>query len=290
VSDARPFLKWAGGKKQLSERLLKIFPKGVHTFYEPFVGGGAIFFAMAAAGRFHRAVLNDFNRELMDTFRVMRDFPDELIEQLSQYPFNRKVFDEFRSKMPGDYGPVRRAARMIYLNRTCFNGLYRVNKSGRFNVPWGKYKNPKICDPDNFRACGQVLNRYAALYSQDFATVCNDAGPFDLVYFDPPYIPLSATANFSSYTTDGFDIDDQHRLACLFRELAEKGVAVVASNSDTEITRQLYDGFEMHQVFAKRNINSKGNKRGPVAELVIVGRKGRLIPGDEPIPDTKPSG
>lgn len=274
---ARPFLKWAGGKRQLADRLLKVLPTEARTYYEPFVGGGAIFFALAAAKRFHRAVLNDFNKELMDTFRVMRDFPDELIERLVNYPFSKKVFEEFRSKRPEDYGPVDRAARMIYLNRTCFNGLYRVNKAGGFNVPWGKYKNPKICDPDNFHACSRVLNRYAALFCEDFADVVDGAGPYDAVYLDPPYLPLSATSNFSSYTRDGFTLDDHYRLAILFKQLADKGVAVVASNSDTKMTRQLYAGFEMHQVMAKRAINSRGDKRGPVAELVIMGRSGRLI-------------
>jgi DNA adenine methylase len=275
---AKPFLKWAGGKKQLAERLLKILPGNIHTYYEPFVGGGAIFFALAAADRFHRAVLNDANAELMCTFKVMRDFPDELIEQLATYPYSKKVFEEFRSKMPGDYGPVRRAARMIYLNRTCFNGLYRVNKAGKFNVPWGKYKNPRIVNAPNFHACARVLNRYAAIFCEDFAEVVDDAGPYDAVYLDPPYLPLNATSNFSSYTVDGFTLDDHHRLALLFKQLATKGVAVVVSNSDTDMTRQLYAGYEMHQVMAKRAINSKGNKRGPIAELVIVGRPGRLVP------------
>jgi DNA adenine methylase len=290
MSDARPFLKWAGGKKQLADRLLELLPKQIHTYYEPFVGAGAMFFALAAAGRFDRAVLNDSNKELMDTFRVMRDFPEDLIEQLSQYPYSREVFDAFRAKMPSDYGPVRRAARMIYLNRTCFNGLFRVNKAGRFNVPWGKYKNPKIVDPQNFHACARVLNRYAALFCEDFAGVVDGAGPHDAVYFDPPYIPLSSTSNFSSYTVDGFTLDDQYRLAILFKQLADAGVAVVASNSDTEMTRKLYEGFEMHQVYAKRAINSKGNRRGPVPELIIVSRKGKLILAEEPVPDTKRSG
>jgi DNA adenine methylase len=216
----------------------------------------------------------------MDTYRVMRDFPTELIEQLGKYPYDRQVFEEFRSKMPEDYSPVRRAARMIYLNKTCFNGLYRVNKAGRFNVPWGKYKNPRIMDPDNFHACARVLNRYAALVCEDFAAVVGDAGLHDAVYFDPPYIPVSATANFSSYTADRFTLDDQHRLALLFRELANRGVAAVVSNSDTETTRQLYEGFEMHQVMATRAINSKGDRRGPVAELLIVSRSGGLTLAD----------
>jgi DNA adenine methylase len=272
MTDAAPFLKWAGGKKQLADHIIKILPRGIHTYYEPFVGGGAIFFALAAAGRFHRAVLNDSNQELMDTYRVIRDFPEELIAKLGTLKIDKAVFEEFRRKLPGEYDPITRAARMIYLNRTCFNGLHRVNKAGRFNVPWGRYKNPRILHPDNLRACGKVLNRFASLHSQDFATVTDEAGPYDAVYLDPPYIPVSATSSFSSYTADGFTLDDQHRLAALFRQLASRGVAVVASNSDTETARRLYEGFEVHRVMAKRAINSKGDKRGPVSELIIVSR------------------
>lgn len=272
TTDAAPFIKWAGGKKQLADRLLDILPQNIQTYYEPFVGGGAIFFALAAKKRFDRAVLSDFNQELMDTYRVVRDFPEELIALLSQLPINREVFENYRKGMPMDYGAVQRAARMMYLNRTCFNGLHRVNKAGKFNVPWGKYKNPRICHPENIRACGQVLNRFATLFHDDFAKATKDAGPCDAVYLDPPYIPVSATSSFSSYTAGGFTLDDQHRLVALFRELAGRGVAVVASNSDTRTTRCLYEGFEMHQVMAKRAINSKGNKRGPVPELVIVSR------------------
>jgi len=275
---ARPFLKWAGGKKQLADRIVGLLPPGIRTFYEPFVGGGAIFFALAAAGRFHRAVLNDANGELMDAYRIMRDFPEDLIKRLKAFPFDKEVFEAFRAKRPEDYDPLLRACRTIYLNRTCFNGLFRVNKSGKFNVPWGKYKNPRIVDADNFRACSRVLNRYAALFSEDFVEVVGEASLYDAVYFDPPYLPLNSTSNFSSYTVGGFTLDDHHRLAIMFKQLAAKGVAVVVSNSDTDMTRSLYDGFEMHQVMAKRAINSKGNKRGPIAELLIVSRSGRFIP------------
>lgn len=275
---AHPFLKWAGGKKQLVDRLLQVFPREIDTYFEPFVGGGALFFALAEGQRFRHAVLNDTNRELMDAFRSVRDFPDELIGQLERLPFNKATFMALRAVDPMDLSPVRRTARMIYLNRTCFNGLYRVNKSGKFNVPWGKYKNPRIINAENLHACAEVLNRCASLYCSDFATVVDDAKPGDLVYFDPPYIPLSDTSNFRSYTVDGFTIDDHHRLAICFRELAQKRVAVVASNSDTELTHKLYDGFERHQVMAKRAINSKADQRGPISELIIVGRNGGFIP------------
>ena len=274
---AHPFLKWAGGKKQLADQLLKLLPRSFDTYYEPFVGGGALFFALAEAGRFQHAVLNDTNRELMDAFRAVRDFPEELIEQLQRLPFNQATFMALRDINPKDLSPVRRAARMIYLNRTCFNGLYRVNKDGKFNVPWGRYKDPRIIFPENLHACAKVLNRCASLYCRDFSGVVDDAGPDDVVYFDPPYIPLSDTSNFRSYTVDGFTINDHHRLAICFRDLAKRGVTVVASNSDTELTHKLYEGFERRQVMAKRAINSKGELRGPISELIIIGRPGDFI-------------
>lgn len=274
---ARPFLKWAGGKKQILDRLLPILPQTMGTYYEPFVGGGAVFFALAAEHRFQRAVLNDFNGELIDCYRAIRGFPEDLIEQLAKLPVSKEVFEKIRAKMPGDLSPARRAARMIYLNKTGFNGLFRVNKKGQFNVPFGKWKHtPKPLDAPNIRACAEVLNRYAALYSQDFSEVVGEAGPGDVVYLDPPYVPVSATSNFSSYTTDGFGLDDHYRLVASFKELINRGVKVVASNSDTRMVRALYEGFELHEIKAKRYINSKGDRRGPVGELIIVGRSAQI--------------
>lgn len=274
MSQARPFIKWAGGKTQLLPQLLDIFPGKIGTYYEPFLGGGAVFFALAHQKRFHRAMLNDWNRELIDAYRAVRDFPEDLVGQLSALVYSRETFDELRLKTPDDLGPVRRAVRLIYLNKTGFNGLYRVNRKGQFNTPFGKFKTPpRIVDAENIRLCSEVLNRYASLYSTDFSEVVKDAGPEDVVYFDPPYVPLNATANFASYTSDGFGIDDQHRVAACFKELVERGVKVVASNSDTEVVRALYSGFEIHEVRARRSINSKGDSRGPINELIIVGRR-----------------
>jgi len=290
---ARPFLKWAGGKTQILEKLVAILPKGgIRTYFEPFVGGGALFFTLAAQGRFQRAVLNDFNRELMDCYRAIRDFPDDLVDQLKRLPVDKTTFLELRAKMPEDFGPTRRAARTIYLNKTGFNGLFRVNKKGQFNVPYGKWKRPpKVLHAANLRACAEVLNRFVALLSTDFANAVQGAGDGDVIYFDSPYIPLNATSNFTSYTADGFTLDDQHRLAAYFRELVKEGAYVLASNSDTETTRELYKGFEMHQIQARRCINSKGDKRGEVHELLIVGRRGTLIEiEEESVPDTQQSG
>jgi DNA adenine methylase len=276
---AHPFVKWAGGKAQLLTALSEILPQKIGTYYEPFVGGGAVFFALAVQGRFGAAVLNDTNQELMDAFKVIRDFPDELIANLKDRNDAYKAspdsaYYNWRHTDPKTLDPVARAARFIALNKTGFNGLYRVNKKGEFNVPIGKYENPRICDETNLRACSELLNRVPnTLHTSDFVNAVEGAEPGDVVYFDPPYLPLSATANFTTYTPDGFGLDDHHRLAALFKLLVEKGVSVILSNSDTEITRALYAGFEIHPVQAKRNINSKGDKRGAITELIIVGRE-----------------
>lgn len=291
--DAHPFVKWAGGKSQLLDRLVTILPSRVRTYYEPFVGGGALFFALAGQQRFQRAVINDWNTELIDTYKVIRDFPDDLLCLLrtlkEEYTADAKItFHRERDKVPQELSPIQRAARFLFLNRTGFNGLYRVNKAGRFNVPFGKYDNPRIADETNIRACSKVLNNFVVLTAQDFAEVVKDAQPGDAVYFDPPYVPVNATANFTSYTSDGFSLDDQYRLAASFKKLVEMGVAVVASNSDVPTVRDLYEGFEMHEVQARRNINSKADKRGPVGELIIVGRHGTGLPSLRPKPPPTP--
>jgi len=272
---ARPFLKWAGGKRQILDKLLALMPEQMGTYYEPFVGGGAVFFALAAKGRFQRAVLNDANQELMDCYGAIQSCPEDVIQRLKGWEVNKETFLMVRSMMPTDLLPHVRAARMIYLNKTCFNGLYRVNKAGKFNVPFGKWKHtPKTLDAPNLRACSKVLGS-VDLHCRDFHEAVGKAGPGDVVYFDPPYVPVSATSDFQSYTSDGFTLDDQHRLVACFRQLAERGVHVVASNSDTEATRSIYKGFELHEIQGKRCINSKGGKRGPVSELIIVGTKKR---------------
>jgi DNA adenine methylase len=269
--EARPFLKWAGGKTQLLEPLLEVFPKRVNTYYEPFLGGGAVFFAMAMQKRFQRAVINDWNQEIIEVYKTIRDYPEDLIGQLARLKYSREVYEELRRIKTSSFSPVRRAARTIYLNKTGFNGLYRVNKKGEFNVPFGKFKTPpRIFEEGNILGCAQALNQFVKIMSTDFATVCDEATEGDLVYFDPPYVPLTPTSDFTSYTSKGFGLKDQERLARLFRSLARRGVAVVSSNSDTETVRKLYEGFEMRVVQARRNINSKADRRGPVGELLIV--------------------
>lgn len=271
-SKAKPFLKWAGGKARLADKLSALLPDEIQTYYEPFLGGGALFFLLAHGQRFRHAVLNDSNPELVNSYRVVRDFTDELVEQLGKLHVDKEVFYQLREADPLSYSPVRRAARMIYLNKTAFNGLWRVNRQGRFNVPWGDYANPKVLDERNLRACAHVLNGSTALLDGDFVEAVQDARAGDVVYFDPPYVPLTPTSSFKSYTKDGFTVNDQQRLAICFRELAAKGVVVLASNSDTPLVRELYAGFALHEVRMRRNINAQAGGRGPVNELIASSR------------------
>jgi DNA adenine methylase len=265
-----PFLKWVGGKGQLLARLLGIFPTSMHTFYEPFIGGGAVFFALAKREAFQRAVINDINQELMDAYRIVRDFPEDLISQLKKLKYDPDVFDQLRRVDVSRYSPVRRAARTIYLNKTCFNGLYRVNKSGQFNVSFGKFSNPSIYNEAILRSDARALEMFVWLQSIDFEESCSTAVPGDLVFLDPPYVPLNDTSYFTSYTKSGFGIKEQERLAAMFRTLSTKNVQVVASNSNSPIVRELYKGFHFTEVQAKRCVNSKGDKRGPITELIIT--------------------
>ncbi len=274
---AHPFVKWAGGKTQLLPSISALIPKKFRTYYEPFVGGGAVFFALAGQNRFERAVLNDSNSKLMDCFQVIRDNPNELIALLKKQAeiYRRdpaEVYEVWKRLNPQCLSPVARAARLIAINKTCYNGLYRVNKAGEFNVPHGAYENPNICDATNIKACSELMSRIpTSLLTQDFTEALDGASEGDVVYFDPPYIPLSPTSNFASYTSSGFNLNDHYRLAAQFKILVDKGVTVVLSNSDTTLTRSLYEGYTFHEVLAKRHINSKGDRRGPVGELLIEG-------------------
>ena len=288
---ARPFIKWAGGKNQLLMVIGPLLPPKIKTYYEPLLGGGAVFWHMANTRTFERAVLNDKNLELIQVYGTIRDQPEALIAALNRHrekAWNtREYFNEIRAMDISTLDIVERSARMIYLNRTCYNGLYRVNKAGHFNTPFGDYKNPSLVDSGNIRACSEALGykvfssqedlskestRKVSLYHDDFTKVFFDAGAGDVVYFDPPYVPISDTSNFLAYTADGFDVVDQSRLAILFRRLASMDVSCILSNSDTEIVRKTYQGFEIIPVKAKRNINSKGDSRGVVGEVLVIHR------------------
>jgi len=284
----RPLLKWAGGKGQLLPALSERLPRQFRRYHEPFVGGGALFFHLWNSGSLrHGATLSDFNPELVACYLAVRDHVEELIAALLRHKphFSDKAyFYEVRAwdRQPGFHERplVERAARTIFLNRTCYNGLYRLNNKGHFNAPFGYYKNPLIVDPDNLREASRAL-RHVELYQGDFATVLERAAPHDLVYFDPPYVPVSPTASFTAYTGGGFDEQAQRRLALVFRQLAERGCYVMLSNSYTELARTLYDGQPHHQsVRASRKINCDGKKRGEIDELIVCSYEPRsaLIP------------
>lgn len=271
----RPFIKWAGGKGQLLGAIGEAIPARMKRYYEPFLGGGAVFFAMAAEERFESATLNDCNTDLVELYKTVRDSPDELIAALRghmTHDWNTvEYFKSVRELDPASLEPTARAARLIYLNKTCFNGLYRVNKRGTFNVPFGRYKNPSLFDEVNVRTCSQMLRKNVKILNLDFAATVGEAQAGDVVYFDPPYVPLSETSNFASYTAGGFSASDHHRLAIVCRDLVERGVTVIQSNSDMSLVRTLYkDGFEILSVMANRHINSKPDRRGPIGEVLIV--------------------
>ena len=279
----RPFLKWAGGKGQLLRELLARLPERFATYHEPFVGGGALFFALVGRGMISRAVLSDANGPLIDTYLAVRDRVDDVIAALGHHPNEAAHFYRVRALDPDDLSLAEKAARVIFLNRTCYNGLHRENRAGQFNVPFGRYTNPRICDDVNLRACSRALRDVEVLRA-DFTTVLDRAKPGDLVYFDPPYHPVSKTASFTAYDRNGFDEMDQASLRDVFAELARQGVQVVLSNSATPLVRRLFRGFRVERVLARRAINSKGERRGRVAEVIVasgnsageVGRRHRV--------------
>ena len=270
---AQPFLKWAGGKRKLLNRILPKVPASIDTYYEPFLGGGAVFFALVARGvKFKRAVLNDLNTDLMETYQVIQsEAVHDLIALLKTYQHSRQFYNHLRMIVPKTVNSkIVRAARFIYLNKTGFNGLYRVNKKGEFNVPFGKYKDPTICDQEGLLRAHKVLQG-VELVSMDFDACLAPAGPQDFVYFDPPYLPISETSSFTAYTSGGFPITEHRRLAETFFSLGERGTKVVLSNSIATAVRKLYtrEPAVVEEVEAPRSINSKGDKRGNVGELLV---------------------
>jgi len=270
VVPARPVLKWAGGKTQLLPQILERLPARIETFFEPFVGGAAVFFALAAEGRFQRAVLADRNPDLVAVYRALQADAEAVIDELSQMRHSEAEYYRIRELSPRRL--AQRAARVIYLNKTGYNGLYRVNRSGQFNVPFGRYKKPNICDAENLRAAARVLEG-VEIVEADFEEVCVRARPGDAVYLDPPYVPLSKTANFTAYARHPFGPSEHQRLARAFAKLERRRVAAVLSNSDTPETRALYRGFRAKKVQVSRAINSRPTARGPIDELLVVAER-----------------
>ena len=259
----RPFVKWAGGKRQLLAAIYKLVPEAYGTYHEPFVGGGAVFFALSPA----KAFLSDSNERLVRCYRGIKNHVADVIALLKEYKRNRRFFLKMRRRDIDRGTDAEVAAWFIFLNKMGFNGLYRVNSKNRFNVPFGDNKRAQICDEDNLNACSRALAT-AEIRHEDFAGVRERAQAGDLVYFDPPYVPLSATSYFTSYTAKGFTPQDQVRLRDLALELKRKGVHVILSNSST--AESLYeDDFSLSRVLAARRVNSRGDRRGKITELLI---------------------
>lgn len=265
---ASPVLKWAGGKSQLLPRLEAYFPqpRSYLRYFEPFLGGGAVFFHFQPI----KALLSDLNAELINVYVVIRDHVDELIASLLRHKNDADYYHYVRGLKPAQLSRVKRASRFLYLNKWCYNGLYRVNSKGEFNVPRGTYKNPpRIFDEANLRNVSRLLAS-AELRVASYEKVLATVGEGDFVYLDPPYAPLSATANFTRYTKDSFDAADQKRLAQALHELDRRGARFLLNNHNTPELRRLYDGFNIEITFAKRMINSRADRRGGVEELIVT--------------------
>ena len=269
-----PFLKWAGGKTQLLGPISARLPDPVEgTYHEPFLGSGAVFFHLRAAGRLRgRAVLSDANGPLVETFEAVRDRVDEVVAALAAHRavHSKEHYYGVRAEVPRS--PAARAARFIYLNKTCYNGLWRVNRAGAFNVPMGRYENPPILDEPNLRAASVALSG-VALHHEPFAEAIARVRRGGVVYLDPPYEPLTATANFTSYTKDRFGRADQEALADGCVGLRERGAFFLLSNHDTPWLKALYRarGFSTRSIPARRAINSNPGARGAVRELLVTG-------------------
>lgn len=261
----KPPVKWAGGKGQLISQFEPLFPKQKFNLYiEPFVGGGAVFFHLLPSV----AILIDNNPELINFYIIVRDELQALLADLEKHQNNKEYYYSIRALDPDKMDAVSRASRFLYLNKTGYNGLWRVNKKGKHNVPFGQYKNPKIVDRENLEKVSMFLQNTEIVLG-DFSKALDFVLPGAFIYLDPPYHPLSETANFTSYTSNSFGVDDQRRLAEVFKQLDERGCQVMLSNSDTPFIRELYKGYDIQVVYARRAINCCAEKRGPISELVI---------------------
>ncbi len=265
LKDPKPFVKWVGGKRQLVNEIHKRTPLNFNRYYEPFIGGGAVFFSNG----FNKSIISDVNQELINVYYVIKENVEDLIISLKKHLYDEEYFYKLRKKDISLSNNVEKASRFIYLNKTCYNGLYRVNKKGQFNVPFGKYKSPLICDEENLRAVNCKLKKTKILCT-DFEKSVLTAKKNDFVYFDPPYMPLSSTSYFVGYNKNGFIYNEQIRLRDVFKKLSEKGVYCMLSNSYTKEVKELYSEFNIDTVKAGRAINSKANGRGKIKEVIIT--------------------
>jgi len=271
----KPFVKWVGGKRQLLAqfRLRNLYPPEKFNpktgrYFEPFVGGGAVFFDLLP----QKAFLSDLNNELVITYNVIKNDVENLISLLKKHKINKEYFLKIRAQNPKNLSDLNIASRFIYLNRTCFNGMYRVNSNGGFNVPFGKYTNPLICDEENLKKASKVLQN-VEIKKQDYKEVLKKAKKGDFIYFDPPYYPISKTSSFTSYTSEAFLEKEQVELRDTFEKLHKKGCFVMLSNSDTPFINKIYTeikGARISKVSAGRAINSDASKRGKITEVLVT--------------------
>lgn len=273
----KPIVKWVGGKRQLLDEIVPFIPTNMTQYVEPFVGGGAVLLHVQPK----RAIINDYNEELINVYKVVKDFSDELLEVLREYErLNEELGaehyyavraldrdDEAFAKLTN----IERAARIIYLNKTCYNGMFRVNSAGQLNVPYGKYKHPNIVNQPGIRALKKYLQNEIDIRCGDYAECLVDLPKGSFVYLDPPYMPLTSTSAFTGYTENGFGEDEQERLRDECVKLKKAGIHFLQSNSSSEKIYKLYKGFEIRTVKAKRAINSRGDRRGEIDEVLISG-------------------
>ncbi|MEO1785210.1 DNA adenine methylase [Thermodesulfobium sp. 4217-1] len=263
-----PIVKWAGGKRQLISIIKEGMPENFNRYFEPFIGGGAVFFEIQP----ENAYISDTNEELINLYNVVKNNPLDLIVDLRKHKNTKEYFliirNADRNASYRDWSNVQKASRFIYLNRTCYNGLYRVNSKGQFNVPFGDYSNPKIADEENILNCSEILQN-TEIRCANFAEILKCVKKGDFVYFDPPYLPLNKTSSFTSYTKEGFNIDMQFTLKAVCDEIDKKGAKFLLSNSDTEVINELYASYNIKKVFASRAINSKADGRGKITEVLI---------------------
>lgn len=266
----KPFVKWAGGKRQLLPEIKKYIPEEYSTYYEPFVGGGAVLFHIQP----EKFVINDVNREIVNVYNTVKNEVENLITELKSYENDADFYYKIRAidrvENFSNLSNVKKAARVIYLNKTCFNGLFRVNRQGQFNVPFGKYKKPNIVNEDTLRAVNQYFAQAKGeILNTDFAECLSKAKKDSFVYLDPPYDPVSNSSSFTGYTLSGFNRYEQERLKTTCDKLNQKGCKFLLSNSATDFIKDLYKDYKIEIVKAGRSINSKASKRGKIEEVLI---------------------
>jgi DNA adenine methylase len=270
MANCTPFIKWAGGKRRVVSELEERLPKKFNRYFEPFIGGGASLFHL----QIEKSYISDVNEELINLYKTIRDSLDELIEDLSIHQNSAEYFYSVRSldrdqKVYSQLSDVERASRFIYLNKSCYNGLYRVNSKGQFNTPFGKYKNPIYFERENMERCSKFL-KSVDIRVGDFTIFKDEVREGDFFYFDPPYFPITDTANFTSYTKDGFGFHDQERLLNFAKEIDKKGSYFMISNSHSQETSDFYSEFNIDTIDVGRAINSKGDSRGKIKEILVT--------------------